>query len=261
MNNRSDLPKFQQIQYQFANNLRNPAKHQAPEGIEARRMKVYQDLFYNNVQNFCANSFPILRSITPDEKWHRMVRMFFTDYRAHSPYFADISHEFLTYLAEYREPEQDDYPFMIELAHWEWMEVSLLANKADILSVPHDRNGDLYTQSVVISPLANAFAYEYPVHRIGKAYLPDDKPENACFLIICRNRKHNIEFMETNLLTYRLLQIFQEHDQEGQQLSGRQALEQLVEETQFPNPQQLMEGGKQMLHSLLQRDVILGTNS
>ncbi|MBD3653290.1 DUF2063 domain-containing protein [Kangiella sp.] len=261
MNKHSELPKFQQIQFEFAKNLRNPAKFQAPEGIEARRMKIYQDLFYNNVQNFCANSFPILRSLTPDDKWHRMVRAFFTDYRAHSPYFAEISAEFLNYLSEHREPEQDDYPFMLELAHWEWMEVALLANKEDILAIPHDRNGDLFEQNIVISPLAAANVYEYPVHRIGKAYIPEEKPEQPSFLIICRDRKHKIEFMETNLFTYRLLQIFLEHLEQSKQITGKQALQQLAEETQFPNPQQLIEGGKQMLDSLLQRDVILGTNS
>lgn len=261
MNKHSELPKFQQIQYEFAKNLRNPAKSKAPEGIEARRMKVYQDLFYNNIQNFCANSFPILRSLTPDDKWHSMVRSFFTDYRAHSPYFADISGEFLNYLAEARQPEQDDFPFMTELAHWEWMEVSLLANKLDILAIPHDRNGDLFEQKIVISPLAVANAYEFPVHRIGKAYIPEDKPEQPTFLIICRDRKHKIEFMETNLFTFRLLQIFLEHLEQDRQITGQQALQQLAEETQFPNPQQLIEGGKQMLDSLLQRDVILGVNS
>lgn len=261
MNKSSELPKFQQIQYQFAKNLRNPAKFQAPEGIEARRMKVYQDLFYNNVQNFCANSFPILRSLTADDKWHRMVRDFFTDYRAHSPYFAEISAEFLDYLSEHRPSEQDDYLFMLELAYWEWMEVALLANKADILAIPHDRNGDLFEQNIVISPLSKALAFEYPVHRIGSAYIPDEKPEQPSFLIICRDRKHKIEFMETNLFTYRLLQIFLEHLEQQRQITGQQALQQLAEETQFPNPQQLIEGGKQMLDSLLQRDVILGVNS
>ncbi|NVK21107.1 MAG: putative DNA-binding domain-containing protein [Kangiellaceae bacterium] len=255
------LPKFQQVQFEFAKNLRNPAKNKTPDAIETRRMKIYQDLFYNNVQTFCANSFPILRSLTPDDKWHRMVRDFFTEYRAHSPYFIDISKEFLTYISEHRPVEKDDYPFMLELAHWEWMEVHTVAAKDNILKIPHERNGDLMNEKVVISSLAWPLVYEYPVHRVGDAYQPQDKPEQPTFLIISRNRKHQVDFFEANPLTYRLLEIFQEHSENNIQISGLQALKQLIDELNYPQPEQLIAGGQQILQDLLQRDIILGVNS
>jgi len=253
------LPKFQQIQFEFSKHLRNPAKFASPEGIEARRMKVYEDLFYNNIENFCSNSFPILRSITSDEKWHRTVRAFFTDYRAESPYFIDISAEFFTYLSEAREAEADDFPFMLELAHWEWMEVKTLAARENILQIPHERNGDLFNEAVVVSPLAHSLVYEYPVHKIGPSHLPDSTPELPTFLLISRNRQHKIAFMEGNSMTYRLLDIFLEHLHKGKQITGENALKQLIEETSFPNPEQLLNGGQQILNSLLERDIILGT--
>lgn len=255
------LPKFQQVQFDFAGHLRNPEQVGKPENIEDRRMKVYRELFYNNVENFCANSFPILRDLTDDNKWHQMVRQFFIDYRAHSPYFKDISKAFLDYLENYREPAADDYPFMLELAHWEWMELNALSDTGDIKQFPHDRNGDLYSEKLVISPLAWALAYQFPVHRIGDAYAPTKAPEQPTFLIISRNREHQVDFMETNALTYRLLEIFKTAEAEqGVQLTGEEAIAQLQAETQFPNPEQLIEGGKQILEDFLQRDVILGTN-
>lgn len=253
------LPKFQQLQYEFSRNLRNPSKSKAPDGIEARRMKVYQDLFYNNIENFCSNSFPVLRAITSDDKWHRMVRDFFTNHRATSPYFVDISKEFLQYLTEHRIAENDDLPFMLELAHWEWMEVETVSAREDILQIRHERNGDLFNEPVVVSPLAHSLAYEYPVHKIGKSYLPDTPPETPTFLLISRNRKHEVDFMEGNSMTYRLLDIFIEHLDEGRQITGKAALQQLIDETGFPNPEQLLNGGQQILNSLLERDIILGT--
>ncbi|AOE49576.1 HvfC family RiPP maturation protein [Kangiella sediminilitoris] len=253
------LPKFQKIQYEFSKNLRNPSENEAPQGIEARRMKIYQDLFYNNIQNFCRNSFPVLHSITEEGKWHRMVRQFFTDYRADSPYFIDISKEFLDFITNHREAEKDDWPFMQELAHWEWMEIYMVSAKDNILSVPHERNGDLMNEPVVVSPLAQSLVYEYPVHRIGKSYLPDEAPEQPTFLLISRNRKHEVDFMQGNPMTYRLLEIFIEHKEGGEQITGVQALKQLIEETQFPNPEQLLNGGRQILNSLLERDILLGT--
>jgi len=253
------LPKFQQIQFEFSRNLRNPSKAKAPEGIEARRMKVYQELFYNNIEGFCSNSFPVLRSITSDDKWHRMVRNFFTDYRADSPYFVEISKEFLNYLTEHRESEADDYPFLLELAHWEWMEVETMSAKEDILKVPHERNGDLLNEAVVVSPLAHSLAYEYPVHKIGSNYLPENAPEMPTFLLICRNRQHKVDFMEANSMTYRLLEIFLEYQQNERHVTGLEALKQLIDETGFANPEQILNGGQQILGSLLERDIILGT--
>ncbi|MCG8537759.1 MAG: DNA-binding domain-containing protein, partial [Pseudomonadales bacterium] len=69
------------MQMAFAAHLRDPANQPAPEGIENRRMQIYRDLFYNNVEGFVSGAFPVLRSLTSDEKWHRMVRDFFAHYR------------------------------------------------------------------------------------------------------------------------------------------------------------------------------------
>ncbi|WP_251359660.1 DUF2063 domain-containing protein [Kangiella sp. TOML190] len=255
------LPEFQQVQYGFAGHLRDPDGVKKPEGIEDRRMKVYRDLFYNNVENFCANSFPILRELTEDTKWHQMVRQFFSDYRALSPYFKDISKAFLDYLSNHRQSQDDDFEFMDELAHWEWMELNAVSDTGDILQYPHDRNGDLYNSKVVVSSLAWPLVYQYPVHRIGEAFIPEQAPEQPTFLIIARNREHQVDFFETNAITYRLLEIFQQAEsQNNMQLTGQAAIEQLQQELNFPDPEQLIVGGKQVLQDLLERDVILGVN-
>lgn len=44
------------------------------------------------------------------------------------------------------------------------------------------------------------------------------------------------------------------------QLTGQAAIEQLQQELNFPDPEQLIVGGKQVLQDLLERDVILGVN-
>ncbi len=259
--NAKNLPKFQRVQYDFAEHLRNPEQKAKPDNIEDRRMKVYRDLFYNNLENFCSNSFPILRELTGDTKWHQLVRQFFVEHKAHSPYFRDISKAFLEYLTSERPSNKDDFSFMQELAHWEWMELNALSDTGDIRKFPHDRNGDLFIQKVVVSPLAWPLVYQFPVHRIGDAYVPQEAPEKPTFLIISRNRNDEVDFMETNAITYRLLEIFQQSEQEnGLQLTGQEAIQILQDETQYPDPQQLIDGGQQILQDFLLRDVILGTN-
>ncbi|MDH5361618.1 MAG: DNA-binding domain-containing protein, partial [Gammaproteobacteria bacterium] len=48
----SQQTDFQVIQYQFAAYIRDPEQNPAPDNIEARRMKIYAELFYNNVEDF-----------------------------------------------------------------------------------------------------------------------------------------------------------------------------------------------------------------
>jgi len=59
----AELPLFQQEQYRFTAHIRDPEKNPAPDTIEDRRMAVYRDLFYNNVEGFLSRSFPVLRKI------------------------------------------------------------------------------------------------------------------------------------------------------------------------------------------------------
>ena len=122
---------------------------------------------------------------------------------------------FLEFLTDERPVTEEDFPFMQELAHWEWMELNALSDTGDIRKFPHDRNGDLFTQKVVVSPLAWPLVYQFPVHRIGDAYVPQEAPEQPTFLIISRNRNDDVDFMETNAITYRLLEIFQEAEKQA----------------------------------------------
>lgn len=75
------LPRFQQAQYQFAAHLRDPEANPAPADIEDRRMQIYRELFYNNIEDFLANAFPVLRKISSDEIWHARVRDFYARVR------------------------------------------------------------------------------------------------------------------------------------------------------------------------------------
>ena len=58
---------FKKTQYEFTAHLRDPEKNPAPEGIEDRRLGIYRDLLYNNVEGFISGGFPVIRSIYNDE--------------------------------------------------------------------------------------------------------------------------------------------------------------------------------------------------
>lgn len=246
---------FQEAQYQFASHIRNPDVNPAPAGIEDRRMEIYRDLFYKNVESFISNGFPVLRRLMNDDQWHAMVRDFFVKHQCHSPYFVEISQEFLGYLDSEREPDESDFPFMLELAHYEWVELALDVDENEIPTSGFNPNGDLMAGHPVVSPLAWVLQYQYPVHQISPDFIPEEPSGQPIFLLVYRNKDDHVKFMEINAVTARLLTILQEREF----CKGEDAVGQLIDELNHPNPDVVLEGGRQALEHLLRQEIILGT--
>jgi len=250
-------PSFQQLQYAFTRHIRDPEKVPAPTGIEDRRLGIYRDLLYNNVEQFMANSFPVLRKITPDEKWHAMIREYFKHHQAHTPLFPKMPSEFLQYLENERGDHEDDFPFLYELAHYEWVEVALMLDPREISTDGVDPEGDLLEGRPVLSELAWPLSYRYPVHRIKPDYLPDTPAEIPSYLVVYRSRDDKVGFMELNPVSARLLECLQQ----GSAESGREILQRIAKELQHPNPQIVINGGTQILQLMHQHDIITGIKS
>ena len=246
---------LREVQTQLASHIRNPDVASGPEGIEERRLKIYRDLFYNNIEGFLSSGFPVLRSLYDDAAWHGMVRDFMILHRCQSPYFLEISQEFLLYLQNSREPAAGDLPFLLELAHYEWVELGLDVAEDDLGQIECERDGNLLADLPVVSPLAWSLAYHFPVHRIGPDFQPELPGEQPTYLIVYRNRDDHVGFMETNAVTARLIEKLQTEDV----YSGQEALEQIAAEIAHPEPAQMVAFGLELMQQLYSRDIILGT--
>ncbi len=252
-----ERPAFQEKQYAFAAHVRDPEGAPCPEDVEDRRMKIYRDLLYKNIEGFISGGFPILRELHGDREWHAMVREFFNSHQCRTPYFLEIGQEFLKYLQEERGARETDYPFMLELAHYEWVEVALDVADIDLDAEPVERDGDLLAGRPLVSPLAWPLSYAYPVHRIGPAFRPTEPGDTPTCLIVYRNRDDEVKFMETNPVTLRMLQLLDEVD--GR--SGEEILRQVAGEMQHPDPDVVVRGGAETLRELRDKDIILGTRA
>ena len=247
-------PEFKKHQYAFTAHLRDPQRNPAPDGIEDRRMGIYRNLLYNNVEGFIASGFPVLRSIYSDDDWHSMVRDFFARHQSTSPYFLEISQEFLDYLQSEREPQPEDPQGLLELAHYEWVELALHVAEEHVDMNGIDPNGDLLTGHPVLSPVAWPLAYQYPVHNMGPDYLPEAPPEQPTYLVVYRNRKDEVKFLEINPVTARLINLLQENPE----ITGELALDQIVNEINHPRPELVIEGGLSALQELQRYGIVLG---
>lgn len=250
-----ELPHFQTLQYQFAAHIRNPDKNAAPSDIEDRRMAIYRDLFFNNAEGFLSGNFPVLKQISSEEYWLRLARGFFDTHRCHTPYFLEIGEEFIAYINNEYVACDDDPVFLKELIHYEWVELALDASTIELPVRNVDANGDLLERHPVQSPLAWLLSYQFPVHCIRPDFQPQEPSESLTFLIAYRNREDEVNFMEVNSVTGRLLYLLSENEQ----LTGLAALEQIAEEMNHPQVEQVVSGGLQTMEHLRSKGILLGT--
>lgn len=249
------LPSFMQTQMQFAQHIRDPEHHPKPDGIEDRRMAIYRELMYNNIENFIASGFPVIRSIYADEYWHNMVRDFFIKHRCDSPYFLEIAQEFITYLQHDREPQPEDPAGLIELAHYEWLELALSIADDEIDPSLINPNGDLLNGHPIISPLAWLLSYQFPVHKMSKTFLPEQAPDQPTHLVIYRDRMDEIHFMEINQVTAHLLRQLSDNPS----ASGFEILHEIAEQLNTAEPEAIIRAGLASMQELQARGIILGT--
>lgn len=248
-------PGLAEIQLGFAAHLRDPEHRPAPRGIEDRRVGIYRELVFNNCSSLLAANFPVLRRLYTDARWKTMIRDFFVRHRARSPLFHEIGQEFLAYLADTREPHPEDPPFLLELAHYEWVELALLFSdeQPDLAGI--DPNGDLLAAAPALSPLAWPLSYHFPVHKISPDYQPAEPPETPTHLVVHRTRDDRVAFVETNAVTQRLLALMQEFPA----WTGLDSLKRIAAELNHPTPDSVVAFGAELLESLRARGVLLGT--
>jgi len=249
----NDNKSLKSAQMAFAAHLRDPLNNPAPVGIEDRRMAIYRDLIYNNIESFLSGGFPVIRSLMGDGDWHQLVRGFVKDHRCHTPYFLEISQEFLLYLQAGSAPIGGELPFLIELAHYEWVELALDVSPETLpeRSVDIDPSMPLLDSSLVISPLAWRLNYTYPVHKISPDYQPLETPIEPTSLIVYRGPDEAIHFFASNAVTMRLLQLL-----EDGQCSARDALLQVADELAHPEPEVLVAMGEGIIQQLLALSIL-----
>lgn len=250
-----ESPAFFQRQFAFANHIRQPDRQPKPADVETRRMAIYNELFYNNVEGLLADSFPVLRQITPDQRWHATARDFFARHPCRTPLFTRLPEEFLDYLQSKRGVLPEDPPFLYELAHYEWVELALTLSDADLEMPSIDKEGDVLSGHPLLSPLAWPLSYDFAVHRIGPGYLPEQPEPGGAHLLVYRDRQERIGFLETNPVTQALLKLLQNDPI----ITGRQAVMQIVAGLAHPDPASAVAAGYSLLDDLLQRGILLGT--
>ncbi len=249
------IADFQRQQAAFSAYIRNPAGKPAPDGISSQRMDLYSELFFNNFNAQLTTNFPVLHQLMPDHDWDLLVRDFIINHRCRTPLFTEFGAEFIDYLQNTRQPKRTDWPFLLELAHYEYVELAVEISVEETDHSAIDANGDLLSNHPVVAPTAWNLTYRFDVQNIGPGYLPDHPPEQPTQLVVYRDRHDMVHFLEINHVTQRMITLLKENPQ----YTGLDVLKQIASELNHSQPEQVIEAGRNLLEDLRQRNVLLGT--
>ncbi len=254
----ADLEGFKEKQYAFAAHIRDPENVPAPEGIETRRMAIYRQLFFNNLYSLLGTFFPVLRKIHTDKQWSRFIRGFMQKHQAQTPYFLQLPEEFLGYLQQEFEASDDDYPFLIELAHYEYAELALAVAEVENDLTDIDPDGDLLGGIPVKSDLSWSYAYRFAVHRISPNHLPQDPEAQPVYLALYRDDEGEVGFLELNAITAALLDAIEINEDNH---TGEQLLRELAMKINYPDADALVAHGADALREMRELGIVTGTRS
>lgn len=232
--------------------LRDPDHCAPPSEMDPARARVYRDLVFANLSSLISGTFPVLVKILGDEHWRALVRIFLRDYRAHTPKFGEIAEEFVEFLASGPEALVDGPwpPFMVELAHYEWVEMALQQAEDEPLS-GGDADG-LLERPLQVSPLAWPLAYAWPVQLLGPQYQPDAPPDQPTLLLVRRDLDFSVKFSALSPLAFRLLQRIETFP--GQ--TGRAHLQGLAAEAGMTESVAFIESGLGLLRQMQGEGVV-----
>lgn len=237
-------------QFTMARHLRDPSRHAPPPGVEARRLRVYRELFFNAIESLLASGFPVIRETLGDNRWKSLVQAFYATHRSRTPLFPQVAGEFVDYL-ETRADDRTLPPWLHELAHYEWVEQALWTSDAAI--PPYDPEGDLLHGVPVLSSLAMPLAYRWPVNDIGPGHVPKAPPEVPTTLLVHRDARHEVLFTRIAPMVYQLLASVQSNE-----LTGREHIAGLARGIGV-DEMQLQAHALPLLQQLRDQGVVLGT--
>jgi hypothetical protein len=246
-------PEFIRLQRQFTRHLRSPQTVPAPAGHEARRLAIYTNAVFSNVEGLLAGNYPRIKGLMPADEWQEMVRDYVIRHRSEASAFIDVTREFLKYLESERVID-GRWPFLCELAHFDWLETCVGADERRLDFSGVSRDGDLMEGVPVANPIMQMVEYRFPVHAINAEYRPQQAPALMTQIAAFRDPQNLYGFLDLNAATAALLKSVINNKTD----SGKALVERMADEMQDHDQQAIRAAGIQILERMHKRGVILG---
>lgn len=247
--------ELQAQQRALAAALRDP-QASAPAWMPPQRLALYRRLLLNTVDGMLSRAFAVARSLLDAAQWQALVAGFHAQLRSDDPQLRHLPTTFLRWLQNDAEVRMALPPWWTALCAYEQVDFELTAQPFDW---PDDAALDdatltarLLDGPVRLSALAQVFESAWPVHRIDAAFASAHRepPPQPTRLLIWRDRRDAVRFMEIDIATVLLLQAAQGTH------SGREQLQALAATLQQP-ADAVVDAGAQLLSRLYRQQIVL----
>lgn len=166
----------------------DPAAFGARRGLEgsdqaalaryARRLGVYRGLVRASLLDPLGDAYPLTQSLLDEAGlWEPLLDAFLASRAVTSLYYRDIPPTFLAWLAE-TAPHADRYPWLLSLAHYEYMELEILRWPEPELTDPLGEVPTPASRALFHGAFRN-LAYGWRVHEADED-APEPEPGSAC---------------------------------------------------------------------------------
>jgi hypothetical protein len=248
-----DVTDFMSFQADFAARIRDPDGQPAPHGVDPRRMRVYEELLFNNLDGFLRACYPVTHDILGERAWQGTVRSFLAEHRCRSPLFREIPGEFLGWMENRAAALFPEHSFLQEFMHYEWLEMIVSICSDEGADKAPDPDGDLLSAVPILDCSVRLACYQYPVHRIGPEFQPREADgQHYCFVVF-RDGNDVVRFIALNPVAARMVEILAEC-----RCSGRDVLLKITRELDRQDAAHVVEMGQTLLADLRRTGVIVG---
>lgn len=201
---------FKQVQQNFIDYVLNNTE-QLPVNTDVRHMDVYRELVFNNIEDVLTNAFPVLNSLYEKPQWEQLLQHFFSTHTCQTAIYAELPDEFMQFLQTQYQLTEYDPIFMLELAHYEWLELSASMAIEDVNSEKISKDQAIETNTFLLSHTANIAQYHFDVQNICQEYQPKTSLPQPEFFCIYRNDNDEVLFLRLAPLTAQLLNYIENY--------------------------------------------------
>ena len=246
------MMNFQTVQKQFLAHLRDPINQPIPNGFTHQGIQIYVDLLYTNFNESLERCFPLTHQLVGEEIWQRLVKSFITEHSCQSPYYRQLPEQFISYL-QAKKTDEFAPPYLLELAHFEWIELALTVAESDPIINPNTITNDWLVSRPLFAPVFAIFHYQYPVQLINSHFQPTEPPEQPTHILGFRDKNDVVQFIELEPATSRLLEILYTTD-----FTVLEAVNHIAIALDLPNPSVLFSFVMETMEHLMQQGAIYG---
>ncbi len=229
--------------------------------LDEKGIRLYAELLRIGHQDLMASVFPGCASLIGDQ-WPQTVDDYLEHYPPDHYNLNRAAQRFPQYLAAFGERFLRRYPFLVELADYEWLELELIEHPGVVMTCPHQplASPEQFERwRPVVNPVLVVRRYRYPITGIVEQLaeglaLPDDLAPAPATVIVYRDPDNDCRFLEVTEMTCRTVELAR---------SGRHSYKDLIasalSEIHGADPQECVVEFMEMVEKLQSLKLFVGS--